>query len=86
MLRNLTLDYMNRVFIGTEKSGVHASVDAELLLQGLRVSFHQGVASTGFIDVNLLILQVFGGTKETLALISPWLKLSNSDRLIPTLP
>lgn len=53
---------MNRVFIWTDKSGVHVSFDSELLHQGFRVAFNQGVVSRCFVDVNLIILQGFGST------------------------
>lgn len=36
---------MNYVFIRTDKSSVHISFYAELLPQGFRVAFNQGVVS-----------------------------------------
>lgn len=53
---------MNYVFIGTGKSSIHTSFYAKLLLQGFRVAFNQGVVNNCFIDVNLIILQVFDTT------------------------
>lgn len=59
---------MNCVFIGADEGSIHTSFNAELLLQGFRVAFNQGVVSTFFIDVNLIILRVFGRTDEILDL------------------
>ena len=61
--RDLTLDYMDDGFIWTHKGCVHCSFDAELLLQGFRVTLNQGVVSGSFVDVNLITLKVFERTE-----------------------
>lgn len=61
---------MNCVFIGAHKSSIHVSFNAELLLQGFGVALNQGVVSGRLVDVNVVILQVFGRTGEILVLIS----------------
>lgn len=60
---HFTLDDMNYVLVVANKGSVHASFDAELLLQGLGVTFDQGVVSVAFVDVDLVALQVFDRTK-----------------------
>lgn len=52
-----TLDYINCVFICTDKSSIHMSLYTKFLLHGLRVPVNQGVVSSCLVDVNLIILQ-----------------------------
>ncbi len=79
-LCNITLDNMNCVLIGTEESRVHVSFNAEFLLQGFRVTFNQGVVSGRFIDVDLIVLQVFGGSEKIFIFSSVQLKVCNEVR------
>lgn len=48
---------MNCVLIRTHKSSIHRSFHPELLFQGFRIAFNQGVVSASFVDVNLVTLQ-----------------------------
>ena len=66
----VTLDDLNCVFVGTDESSVHLSFNAKLLLQGFRVAVNQGVLSRCFVDVDLVILQVFSRTGGILVLTS----------------
>lgn len=67
---NLTFDYVNSFFRGTDKSSVHGPLYVELLLQGLRVALNQGVRSTTLVDEHLVTLQVFGRTGGSLVWLS----------------
>lgn len=56
------------------------SFNSELLLQAFRVTFNQGVMSSCFIDVHLIILQVFGRTGGILVLPSTQIILMKAGR------
>lgn len=55
--RVFTFDDVSNVMIRTDKCGINGTINAQVLLHGLRVTCHEGVWLTSFVNKYFVVLR-----------------------------